>query len=85
MARERTGLILASAGATVSRVDATGAEAAPAFDSDLAQESRLLALNPLVARPADRKRLLMLGGRLAPCLWAIDGATWGIHAPVAVR
>ncbi|MCA0270548.1 MAG: multicopper oxidase domain-containing protein [Proteobacteria bacterium] len=83
-ARERTGLILASTGATVNRIDALGSEAAPAFDTDLAQEARLLARDPLAGRPADRKRMLMLGGGMSPYLWTIDGATWGNHAPVEV-
>jgi hypothetical protein len=36
--RERTGLILAPAGATISQIAALGDEAAPPFDVDLAQE-----------------------------------------------
>ena len=42
-ARERTGLILATQGAEVRRIDAMAESEAPAFDTDLAQEARLIA------------------------------------------
>lgn len=84
-ARERTGLVLATAGTAITKLDALGEAEAPAFDRDLAQEARLVALEPLVERPADVSRMLMLGGSMMPYLWTIDGATWGDHAPVEAR
>ncbi|PKP75323.1 MAG: copper oxidase [Alphaproteobacteria bacterium HGW-Alphaproteobacteria-6] len=83
--RERTGLILATPGAEVRRLDALAETAAPAFDTDLAQEFRLAALGALPDRPVDRSHLLMLGGTMQPYLWTINGAVWGQHQPVTAR
>lgn len=81
-ARERTGLILATPGATVARIAGTGEEDAPAFDVDLAQELRLKSVAPLAPRAADRAHMIMLGGSMQPYLWTIDGQTWGSHKPI---
>lgn len=84
-ARERTGLILATPGAEVRRLDGMAESEAPAFDRDLAQESRLIALNALPDRPVDRSHMLMLGGSMQPYLWTINGAVWGQHQPFIAR
>lgn len=84
-ARERTGLILASAGATVPRIEPMGAEATPAFDFDLTQESSLRALEPLADRAATRSPTLMLGGAMQPYVWTINGQTWATHIPVTAQ
>jgi len=84
-ARERTGLILATLGAEVRRIDAEAESEAPAFDTDLAQESRLIALNALPDRPVDSSQMLMLGGSMQPYIWTINGAVWGQHRPVTAR
>jgi len=84
-ARERTGLILATQGAEVRRLDAVAETEAPAFDRDLAQEARLSALNALPDRPVDRSQMLMLGGSMQPYVWTINGAVWGQHLPVTAR
>jgi len=84
-ARERTGLILATAGAEIRRIDPLAETEAPAFDVDLVQESGLTAVEGLPSRPADRSRMLMLGGSMQPYVWTIDGQTWGSHAPVLAR
>lgn len=84
-ARERTGLILATQGADIQRIASVAETAAPAFDSDLAQESRLSAREALPDRPVDRSRMLMLGGTMEPYAWTIDGAAWGEHRPVTAR
>ncbi|MBC7137956.1 MAG: multicopper oxidase domain-containing protein [Defluviimonas sp.] len=83
-ARERSGLILATRGAEVRRLDAMAESEAPAF-TDLAQEARLIALDPLPDRPVDRSQMLMLGGSMQPYLWTIDGAVWGRHQPIIAR
>jgi FtsP/CotA-like multicopper oxidase with cupredoxin domain len=82
-ARDRTGLILATTGAEIRRLDPLGEAESSAFD--LAQEARLVALNPLPDRAVDRDQMLMLGGSMQPYVWTINGATWGPHQPVAVR
>ena len=84
-AREQTGLILATSGAEVRRIPALAETEAPAFDTDLAQEARLVALDPLIDRPVDRSQMLMLGGAMQPYVWTINGAVWGQHQPVAGR
>ena len=84
-ARERTGLILARPGAEVRRLDAVAEAAAPAFDTDLAQEGRLVAVDAPPDRPVDRGQMLMLGGSMQPYVWTINGAVWGQHQPVTAR
>ena len=84
-ARERTGLILATQGAEVRRLDAMAETAEPAFDTDLAQEARLLARDPLPDRQVDRSQMLMLGGSMQPYVWTINGAVWGQHQPITAR
>ncbi|MFP5514691.1 MAG: multicopper oxidase domain-containing protein, partial [Alphaproteobacteria bacterium] len=82
-AREQTGLILATQGADVRRIDSVAETEAPAFDTDLAQESRLVALSALPNRPVERSHMLMLGGTMQPYVWTINGAVWGDHLPIA--
>ncbi|GGC10337.1 multicopper oxidase [Marivita lacus] len=84
-ARERTGLILATQGAEVRRIDAMAEAEASAFDTDLAQESRLIARDALPERPVGRRHMLMLGGSMQPYVWTINGAVWGQHQPITAR
>jgi len=84
-ARERTGIILATPGAEVRRIDALAETDAPAFDTDLAQEARLVALHPLSDRPVEHSEMIMLAGSMQPYVWTINGAVWGQHQPIATR
>ena len=84
-ARERTGMILATQGAEVRRLDVVAEAQAPAFDTDLAQEARLIALDALPDRAVDRSHMLMLGGSMQPYAWTINGAAWGQHQPITAR
>ncbi len=81
-ARERTGIILATAGAEVARIEGVAEADAPAFDNGLAQELTLRAVAPLATRPASKTRMMMLGGSMQRYVWMIDGKTWGDHVPV---
>ena len=81
--RERTGIVLATAGAEVPRIGDLAETEAPAFDTGLAQELSLRAANPLAARAASNTHMMMLGGSMQPYRWTIDGKTWGDHVPVA--
>ena len=83
--REQTGLILATPGARITRVEGLAGQVAPAFDRDMAQENRLAALAPLIARPADRSYRLDLGGAMMPYLWTINGQVWGNHEALQAR
>jgi FtsP/CotA-like multicopper oxidase with cupredoxin domain len=84
-ARERTGLVLATRGAEVRRLDAMAESEAPAFDTDLAQEASLIASEALRDRPVDRSHMLMLGGSMQSYFWTINGAVWGQHQPITAR
>ena len=81
---ERTGIILATAGATIEKLAGTG-ETAAAFDTDLSQEAALRAMSPLSDRPVDTAAMLMLGGSMQPYLWTINGQTWGNHTPITAK
>lgn len=82
---ERTGMILATAGATVAKIAGASAEAHPAFSADLAQEAGFQPVTPLSDRPFDRGENLMLGGSMMPYLWTIDGQSWGTHRAIEAR
>ncbi len=82
-APQRTGLILAPAGAEVRRVAGLSDAPHPAYSGDTAQELALRALHPLAQRTADRTHMVMLGGDMMPYRWTINGQLWGNHTPVA--
>ncbi|OYX41270.1 MAG: copper oxidase [Rhodobacterales bacterium 32-67-9] len=84
-ARERTGLILATAGAAVTKIAEVSDADHPAFSGDLTQESALRALTPLPDRKAASRPMLMLGGSMTPYVWTINGQTWGSHIPVTAK
>lgn len=84
-ARERTGLILATSGAAITKVDSLGNDNAPPFDTDLAQEARLVAQDPLPERAVQRHQTLVLGGGMQPYRWTIDDVIWSHHVPVPAR
>ena len=78
-ARERTGIVLATPGAAVGRIDSLADTAAPAFDLALEQELLLRAAAPLADLPATKSHMMMLAGSMQPYLWTIDGKTWADH------
>lgn len=76
-ARERTGLILATPGATVARLASAGDEAGPVLGLEL--ERQLRAAEPLAARAADRIFTVHLFGNMADYSWGMAGE------PIKVR
>ena len=84
-AKERTGLILATPGATVTRVADMSEGDHPSFSGDLAQEGALRAISPLPERAPVSQPMLMLGGSMMPYVWTINGQTWGNHVPVNAK
>ncbi len=70
-ARERAGIILASAGAPVAKLPVLGAAKGPVVGLDL--ETRLRAKRPLAARAADRRQDVILTGDMADYSWAMQG------------
>lgn len=77
----RTGIMLATAGASVARI----AEAAeqPQGLLDLTFEGRLAAARPLAPRAADKAFPIMLGEEVG-YRWTINGRTYGEAEPFAV-
>lgn len=84
-AKERTGLILATPGAAVTKIADLSEADHPAFSADLAQEGALRAVTPLPERAATSQPMLMLGGSMMPYVWTINGQTWGTHVPVTAK
>ena len=83
--KERTGLILATPGATIEKIPALGEADAPAFDIDLSQELKLRASDGLPSRAPQRSHMVMLGGSMQPYAWTIDGKVWGDHKPLLAK
>ena len=79
---ERTGIVLATRGATVAKLAPTG-DAAPPLR--LALESRLRARHPLAERPASRSLGIDLTGEMMPFVWGINGKRYGEDTPLLVR
>jgi FtsP/CotA-like multicopper oxidase with cupredoxin domain len=75
-AETRTGIILSTAGATVSRQNGTSDQ--PADYADLNFEANLRAATPLAGRKADRSFMLMLGEERG-YRWTINGKVHGEH------
>ena len=71
---DRTGIILATPGANVSRVSVQAATAAPAVDLSL--ETKLSAANPLEERPVDVTLPLKLDGNMAKYVWSLNDKIW---------
>jgi len=70
-ARERTGIVLASAKAPVEKLAPLGPRKGPLVGLDL--EERLSAARPLAPRAADRRYAVTLTGDMAGYAWSIQG------------
>jgi FtsP/CotA-like multicopper oxidase with cupredoxin domain len=77
-ASELTGIILAPAGATVSRIAKKADQNSPALDLSL--EMRLRAKAPLAPRPADKTLTVMLMGDMQTYKWSLVS-----EEPLSVR
>jgi FtsP/CotA-like multicopper oxidase with cupredoxin domain len=78
----QTGIILATAGPRISRIE-DGTQAAPAIDNSL--ETRLTAAEPLPARPADIVHTIALGGGMKPYAWSMNGEYWPHVTPLMLN
>lgn len=67
---ERTGLVLATTGAQVTRLSPEGTATAPALD--IALEAQLRAVSPLTAGSTTRSIQMMLSGTMSPYVWSLD-------------
>jgi FtsP/CotA-like multicopper oxidase with cupredoxin domain len=81
--RQRTGIILATPGAPVSKITAMADQAAAPLD--LAFEQKLRATIPLAARKPDRIHRLQLTGSMTPYVWGFNGRSWTERQPVIVQ
>lgn len=82
-ARERTGIVLATAGATVARIASTGKDAAPVLGLGL--ERRLSTVLPLTSRKANRVHRVDLMGDMMSYVWTLNGKPYGQSEPLAVK
>lgn len=80
--RRRTGIVLASEGARVTKLGGTASAQAPHSTLDL--DLSLRALRPLPARNPDRAYMLMLGEE-AGYRWTINGRIHGEHQPLEAK
>ncbi len=81
-ARDRTGIVLATAGGWISRITSSAPSGLQLVDLGL--ETRLKALEPLPARRPDRSFMAMLGEEPG-YRWTINGRVHGEHQPFAAR
>jgi FtsP/CotA-like multicopper oxidase with cupredoxin domain len=78
----RTGIVLAAAGAPVSRLAAEAAENAPPVDLSL--ERRLEAVTSLAPRAPDVTHRVILAGAMAPYAWSLNGEFWPNVTPLMI-
>lgn len=71
-APQRTGIVIATTGATVSKVASVGEATGPVLD--FAHEAGLRAIAPLADRPADVRYAVDLTGDMAGYSWAMPGS-----------
>jgi len=80
--RERTGIILTTPGAPVSRLAEAAEQSAPPVDLSL--EGHLEAVNPLAPRAADVTHRVILAGGMAPYAWSLNGEYWPNVTPLMI-
>ena len=80
--RRRTGIVLASAGAAISKLSGMADAIVPAIDNSL--ERRLVAATPLEVSPAAITHKIALTGSMMPYIWSIDDRTWANHVPLRI-
>lgn len=80
--RKRTGIILATQGASVAKVSEAANKAAAPVDNTM--ERRLQSLTPLAMRAADVVHRVDLRGAMMPYAWLMDGRVWADRKPLVV-
>jgi FtsP/CotA-like multicopper oxidase with cupredoxin domain len=80
--RARTGIVLATPGAPVSRFAEEASENAPPVDLSL--ERRLKAVAPLRPRAPDVTHRVILAGGMAPYAWSLNGEYWPKVTPLMI-
>ena len=77
----QTGIVLATAGASISRIADAGQAAPPV---DLSLEAQLTAVAPLTPRPADLGRAITLAGSMKPYAWSMNSEYWPRTTPLTL-
>lgn len=80
---QRTGIILASPGSTITRV--ADLADAPVGPIDLSLETRLAAVVPMANRQPDSRHQLALTGSMMPYVWTLDGRSWANRQPLRIK
>jgi FtsP/CotA-like multicopper oxidase with cupredoxin domain len=80
--RARTGIVLATSGAPVSRLAAEAAENAPPVDLSL--ERGLESVTPLAPRAPDVTHRVILNGAMTPYAWSLNGEYWPEVTPLMI-
>jgi FtsP/CotA-like multicopper oxidase with cupredoxin domain len=80
--RARTGIVLATPGAPVSRLAVEAEENAPPVDLSL--ERHLGAVTPLAPRAPDVTHRVILAGAMAPYAWSLNGEYWPEVTPLTI-
>ena len=81
-ATERTGFVLATKEANIAKISGIGPAKAGLVGLDL--EAKLMGLEPLSARPADRTTEVLLGGDMENYIWTMNGEVYGKNKPIPV-
>jgi FtsP/CotA-like multicopper oxidase with cupredoxin domain len=81
--RRRTGIVLATPGAPVARIEDTGLDKMQPVDNSL--ETRLVARAPLVRRKPDRVYRMVLAGGMKPYSWSLNGEYWPHITPLMIQ
>jgi FtsP/CotA-like multicopper oxidase with cupredoxin domain len=79
----RTGIILATPGAQITRIAPRGAAGVGPIGLDWEKQFR--AVTGLAERNLDRRLEAVLTGTMAPYVWSINDQVFGHHQPFAVR
>lgn len=78
----RTGFVLATKGAAVTRIEGTSPVKAGIVGLDL--EAQLKGIEPLTPRTPNRTTKVLLGGDMVKYVWTIDGEVYGKNKPIPV-
>jgi len=78
--RRRTGFVLATKGARITRIEQSGLDQMQPIDNSL--EMRLSAAEPLTPRKPDLVHQFTLGGGMKPYSWSLNGEYWPRITPL---
>jgi FtsP/CotA-like multicopper oxidase with cupredoxin domain len=83
LAQEQTGIILATAGVRLPKLPEKAS--IPVGLLTLEEESKLAAVNPPVAKPADQISVLRLEGNMRAYDWLINGHAFDVNNPASEK